>query len=276
MSEGFETREYWERRLRDHFSLEGVGYLRLGRRYNEWMYRVRGEVFDAVTSELAASGLGPPGRTGPARVLDVGSGTGFYVDRWLRRGADVTGVDLTDVAVEGLRGRFPSARFVRADIGDPLADPLRREAGRFDAISAFDVLFHIVDDAQYARALANIAALLRPGGWFLWSDNFIHQPTVRVAHQVSRSLAEIEAALAGAGLEVVARRPMFVLMNYPADTRSRLARLAWTAMLAPAMLSDRLGGWLGALLYRLERRLVATKRESPSTELMVCRRSPAG
>ena len=48
----FDNREYWETRLREHYSLAGVGYLRLGRRYNEWMYRVRGAVFDRVVAGL--------------------------------------------------------------------------------------------------------------------------------------------------------------------------------------------------------------------------------
>lgn len=271
MSGGFETREYWERRLRDHFSLEGVGYLRLGRRFNEWMYRIRGEVFDRVAADHLRAAGGEGGR--PLRVLDVGAGTGFYVERWLGLGAAVTGLDLTDVAVERLRARFPGARFIRADIGQALPAELAGEAGTFDAVSAFDVLFHIVDDDQYARAITNIAVLLRPGGLLVWSDNFIHQATIRVPHQVSRSLAEAEVALARAGLEVVERRPMFVLMNYPADTHSRLARLAWTALVAPAALSDRLGGLLGRALFPLERALVRRRRESPSTEVMVCRRA---
>ena len=48
----FDNREYWESRLRQQYSLAGVGYLRLGRRFNEWMYRVRGEVFDRVGAGL--------------------------------------------------------------------------------------------------------------------------------------------------------------------------------------------------------------------------------
>jgi SAM-dependent methyltransferase len=262
----FSTRDYWESRLRDHYGLEGVGYLRLGRRFNEWMYRVRGEVFDRVVAGLPLGGAG-------TRVLDLGSGTGFYVARWLERGAAVTGVDLTAVAVEQLGRRFPAGRFLQADIGRPLDGPLAAETGTFRAVSAFDVLFHIVDDGQYAQALRNVARLLEPDGWFLWSDNYIHQPTIRVQHQVSRSLAEVTAALADAGLEVVERVPMFVLMNYPADTRSKLARWAWTAMVAPAMASDRLGGLLGAVLFPLERRLVRSIKESPSTELMICRKA---
>jgi SAM-dependent methyltransferase len=248
------------------------------------MYRVRGEVFDRAISEIGRrqeSG----GRSGSASllapssslawwqdrsVLDVGSGTGFYVDRWLAAGARVTGLDLTDVAVEALARSFPGARFVRADIGSAGGIPL--ESGAFDAASAMDVLFHIVDDAAYARAFVNLAAVLKPGGWLLWSDNFLRQATERVTHQASRPLAESVRCVEAAGFEIVNRVPMFVLMNYPADTRSRLARWAWTAMVAPATLAEPLGGLVGAILYPLERTLVRRLRESPSTELMICRK----
>lgn len=263
----FDNRGYWESRLREHCSLAGVGYLRLGRRYNEWMYRVRGEVFDRIVERVAKR----EERRG-WHVLDVGAGTGFYVDRWLGMGAEVTGLDLTEVAVEELTRSFPHARFVQADIGGPIGTvPLA--PGSFDAVSAFDVLFHIVDDAAYARAFHNIAALLKPRGWFLWSDNFLRHPTERVTHQVSRSLEESTRAVKAAGFEVIGRVPMFVLMNYPADTTSKLARWAWTAMVAPATLGEPVGWALGAALYHLERALVRVKRESTSTELMVCRLS---
>ena len=279
----FDPRQYWEARLREHYSLAGVGYLRLGRRYNAWMYRVRGEVFDRVISEIgrkqeagggsASSSLLPPPSSlawwSGREVLDVGSGTGFYVDRWLRTGARVTGLDLTDVAVDELARAFPGARFVRADIG---ATGVPLASVSFDAASAMDVLFHIVDDAAYARAFVNIASVLKPGGWLLWSDNFLRHATERVTHQASRSLDESVRCVEAAGFEIVDRVPMFVLMNYPADTTSRLARWGWTAMVAPAALAEPIGGLIGAILYPLERALVRRLRESPSTELMICRK----
>ena len=261
----FDNRGYWESRLREHYSLAGVGYLRLGRRFNQWMYKIRGEVFDRVVQGLDSGWAG-------ASVLDVGAGTGFYVDRWKRLGARVTGLDLTEVAVDELSRCFPGNRFVRADIGGPL-DQVPLRPASFDAVSAFDVLFHIVDDAAYTRAFQNIASLLKPGGWFLWSDNFLKTDTKRIAHQASRPLRESVRLVEAAGLEVVTRVPMFVLMNYPADTRSRLARWGWTTMVAPAVLGEPLGWALGAALYPLERALVRAKRESPSTELMVCRKA---
>jgi SAM-dependent methyltransferase len=252
-----------------------VGYLRLGKRYNEWMYRVRGEVFDRVVQEIAAGKWGPGafGMQGwlGADVLDVGAGTGFYMERWIRFRAQVIGMDLTEAAVEGLSQRFPGARLIRADIGESL-EGINLRQGSFHAVSAFDVLFHIVDDAAYARAFRNIASLLRPGGWLLWSDNFVKSNTQRIAHQVSRPYAHSVRLVEDAGFEIVGRVPMFVLMNYPADSGSRLARWGWSAMLAPAMLAEPLGWLTGAALYPIERRLVRKVRESPSTELMICRK----
>ncbi len=241
--------------------------MRLGQRYNAWMYRVRGEVFDRVVGKWATNG--------GMDVLEVGAGTGFYVERWLRRGARVVGVDITDVAVEHLARSFPppQARFLRADIGGSLEGvPLRK--GSFHAVSALDVLFHIVDDAAYASAFQNIATLLRPGGWFFWSDNFLrHERAAPLPpHQASRPLEESRRLVEAAGFEIVERVPMFVLMNYPADTRSRLLRWSWTAMVAPAMIAEPFGWLVGAALYPMERALVKRLRESPSTELMVCRK----
>jgi SAM-dependent methyltransferase len=239
------------------------------------MYRIRGEVFDRVVQEID-SGTWGPGALGPqgwrgAEVLDVGAGTGFYMERWIRFRAQVVGMDFTEAAIEGLSQRFPGARLIRADIGGTF-DGISLRQGSFHAVSAFDVLFHIVDDAAYARAFQNIASLLRPRGWFLWSDNFIRRPVQRIAHQASRPYAESVRLVEAAGFEVLGRTPMFVIMNYPADSRSRLARWGWTAMVGPAMLAEPLGWLVGAALYPLERRLVRRIHESPSTELMICRK----
>ena len=274
MSEKFKVRDYWESRLKQDYSLQGVGYKRLGKQYNKWMYRLRAHVFQRV-----ARGLGVDWSS--ARVLDVGSGTGFYVEQWHKLGVPkVVGLDITEVAVHELRRKFPGDQFNQVDIGgmevpspvSRLTSPGGLAPGGFDAISAMDVLFHIVDDYEYQLAFRNIASLLKPGGWFIWSDNFLRHGTERVPHQVSRSLKQSEEAVRGAGFEIVDRRPMFVLMNYPADSSSRLAKVAWTAMVAPATVAEPLGWSVGALLYSLERSLIQVKRESPSTEVMLCQK----
>src|SRR5207247_11416024 len=78
---------------------------------------------------LARAGVTLAGR----RVLDVGCGTGFFTDFYLRRGATVTGLDITTTSVERLRQRFPDARFVLADVSESVPDE------RFDLVNAFDV-----------------------------------------------------------------------------------------------------------------------------------------
>jgi SAM-dependent methyltransferase len=258
----FDAKQYWEHRLAGNPGLQGVGFLRLGRRYNDWLYRVRRDVFLRWARSLGSDLSG-------VDVLDVGSGTGFYIDRWRELGVrSVVGADLAEVATRSLRRSHPGTEIHQIDIGTDLGPLAHR---RFDIVSAFDVLFHIVDDANFQRAIAHIRSLLEPGGLFVWSDNFVHHQPARAAHQVSRSLDSIHKALAVGGFEVVERRPMFVLMNGPADTRNPLLKAWWLAVLSLVSLGEPVGRTLGALLYPVELLLTRVLRESPSTELMVCR-----
>jgi SAM-dependent methyltransferase len=261
----FDPAAFWEKRLQ-RFDLAAVGYTGLGLRYNEWLYRVRAFVFRRL---LRLSGLD----LGSARVLDVGSGTGFYVAEWLRAGAaQVVGSDLTGVSTERLADAFPHAEIVQFDIsGEPVFPP-----SSFDAISAFDVLFHIVDDGRYRTALMNISSLLRDGGYLFMSENFLHGPERRGEHQVSRPLWQIEQFLSEASLEVVTRRPIFVLMNAPLDSKSAFLHRTWHRVQRLVSRDEWTGAAVGALLFPLEVALVSSIREGPSTEAMVCRKRKRG
>src|SRR5262249_53754757 len=184
----FDARTYWEERLSRHYTDEGVGFLGLAEAYNGWMYRVRRRVFSAEMRRLL------PDRSAQ-RVLDVGSGTGFWIDCWHELGVPrVTGSDLTEVAVANLQARHPGDRFVRFDLGGQ-GDPFGDE--RFTVVTAIDVLYHVVDDRLYEQALANAFRLLEPGGYFVFTENFLHGDAVRIPHQASRSLSEIESTLTG-------------------------------------------------------------------------------
>jgi SAM-dependent methyltransferase len=257
----FDPRAYWERRLADDWTLRGVGFRRMGKRFNGWAYRRRGERFEALVQEFV------PERN-ELRVLDVGSGTGFYLDAWRRLGVkDVSGLDITAAAVNRLRDKFPDVDIHHGDISDDLG---ALEAGSFDVVTAMDVLFHIVDLQRFAAALKNIGALLRPGGLFIWSDLFLHGPEIVQEHIAIRSLYRIETMLDDARFDICGRRPMFFYMNEPRDTSNRAMWHAWRGVMRIAATAEPLGGLAGRAGYHIDRWLDERRIESPSTESMVC------
>lgn len=261
----FAPKNYWEDRLKQQAGLVGVGYARLGRNFNHWMYRVRRRIFLQEAAALydwkAAS------------VLDVGSGTGFYIDCWETLGAgQIAGVDLTKVAVEGLQSRFPKHAFHELNIG--AVDAVKALPGNYDAISMMDVLYHIIDDADYEQAIRNLYGLLKPGGFFIFCDFLLHDenPAQPQAHVRRRSLAHVERVLQSAGFEIQKRKPLFVLMNQPVDSHNPLLVFYWKAISFLISKSELVGQLFGAALYPLENVLVKNLGEGPSTEIVICKR----
>ena len=179
----------------------------------------------------------------------------------------ITCTDITMVAVENLRSMYPSNEFLQLDIGDEVG--YKTLQNKFDIISTFDVLFHIVDDSRYNNAIKNISSLLKPGGLFIFSDNFLHQDSLRSARQVSKSLSVIRKAFHENNFEVIPRRPMFVLMNAPIDTNRSVLKLMWRTTTSLLRRSDRMAYLVGNILYPLELLLVSVIMESPSTEMMI-------
>jgi SAM-dependent methyltransferase len=259
----FSPQEYWQNRLTTDFSVIGVGYSLLGREYNKWQYKLRSRVLDRTLAGLHSD-------LTYANVLDVGSGTGFYIDYWRHAGVrSVSGCDLTDISISRLREQYPDISFRQLDIG---ADLPADYSAQFDVVSAFDILFHIVDSTRYEMAFRNIARLLVPGGLFCFSEIFPHQGTQRGYHVVFHSLSHIEKMLADSGFTILCRRPAFVLMNEPLDTRSAVAKTLWKAMMYPVRKSEMLGWLWGATLFSADLFLTKLIDESPTTEIVVCQK----
>jgi len=263
--DGHAAIDWWDRRHAELPAYAAVGCERIGAPFNAWMYRVRRRVFRRVMRRLLP-------RPDATAVLDVASGFGFYVERWRELGVtDVTASDGAPTALAGLRRRHPHVPAIALDI---TAERSGLPGRKFDAISAFDVLFHIVDDAAYARAIGNLASLLRPGGLLVLSENFRPDvPRVVSPTQIDRTEADIIGRLRAAGLEPVLRRRMFWLMNEPQNTRSALHWQSWRHLCRALRAWPRLGTLAGAALYPLELALVRRNGPGPSTDLLVCRRS---
>ncbi len=264
---GLEPGDYWEDRLRERPGLDGVGVSGLGPGFNRWAYHVRAVNFGRALRE--------PLRERPARrVLDVGSGTGFWIDRWGKLGAaEVVGSDLTEVVVERLAASRPGLDVRRLDIGAAGAiEAAGLEPSSFDYISAIDVLFHLLDGQAYRRAFVNAATLLRPGGMFIFSEDMTPGSGARRRKiKVTRSAGRTRRTWEAAGLQERYRSRMFVLMNFPSaggsKARRRYGRLERLIRPRPW-----LGGPIGATLFPLELALTRDGRQGPSTKLVVCRK----
>jgi SAM-dependent methyltransferase len=93
-------------------------------------------------------------------VLEIGCGLGTDGAQFAEAGADYTGVDLTDAAVELARKRFElfdlSGKFRRAD-----AENLDFADDSFDLIYSHGVLHHTPDTE---KAIREIHRVVRPGG----------------------------------------------------------------------------------------------------------------
>jgi len=252
---------YWSDRLAQSSDLESVGWQGLGESYNRWLYRRRAAVFRAVARHYGWS------RRPPA-VLEIGPGTGFYVDLWARLGVrELTGIDIAPPAVARLRHRFPRYQFLSGDIGRPMALPPHA----FDVVTAFDVLFHIVEDAAFEQALRSVARALRPGGLALITDLFPPTREICLPHQVSRTAGRYREALAAAGLHVERRRPVFVLMHPWSEPRSATPRLWWSAVERIAGHIPGAGAPLGATLFAADTALARFAGAGPSTQLWAVR-----
>jgi 2-polyprenyl-3-methyl-5-hydroxy-6-metoxy-1,4-benzoquinol methylase len=265
MTEDGRKRIYWNERLSQHWGPEGSGSVAYGRQFNTWRYRVRARVFNRLVSRLA---LQPAGLT----VLDVGCGTGFYLEQWQSLGVrSLAGLDISDWAVAQLAQTYPKATFYRADIGTSVS-PLPDEA--FDVVSALDVLVHLTDDDPYLRGLRNIHRTLRPGGYLFYSDSFFHGADKQFQdYWKGRSLSSVTEAMNTVGFDILCRVPMSVLMAPPTDTRRReRCEAVWEALMTPVRKREYIGFMVGALLYPLELLLVCTLKESPAIEIMVCRK----
>lgn len=110
------------------------------------------------------------------RLLDIGSGTGHWIDffREVFFVAEAVGVELTTNMATYLKGKYeddPAVTILEADISESSFSP-DLIGGPVDFISAIGVMFHIVEDDSWRRAVRNLAGLLKPGGLMFIGGDF--------------------------------------------------------------------------------------------------------
>ena len=101
-----------------------------------------------------------------SKVLDVGCGGGILSERLAQRGAEVTGIDLSDKALAVARLHLLESG-AKVDYRKISAEELASEAaGTYDVVTCMEMLEHVPNPAS---TIAACAALVKPGGHVFFS-----------------------------------------------------------------------------------------------------------
>lgn len=274
-AEPYDAGRYWQKRLGLHFDLWGAGHSAMGIAFNRWAYRVR---TDAVSRAIRNHGI----ELNRARVLDVGFGTGFWLEFFSDRGAEVLcGCDIVPAAVANAERRFPNGRFYCMDLTQPFS-----LGETFDIVLAMDVLYHIVDDSGFRTALLNIVSHCAPGGYIALTDAFCGKAMRVAQHTKFRPLSSYRNVFRTVQVEVLDVLPVFFWMNSTvcaanAGAMGVVSRALWRLLskwlrvLRPLpAIREATGRIFGAALYPLEAITLRLIEATPSTSLLVARKGP--
>jgi SAM-dependent methyltransferase len=103
----------------------------------------------------------------PARLLDVGSGTGALAAALAARGYEATGLDPSEGMLRVLSDRAPAVTAVRAS-----ATEMPFDDQEFDLCVSVATMHHIADHASVRAALAEMVRVVRAGGKVIvWDHN---------------------------------------------------------------------------------------------------------
>ena len=265
----YDPKEYWEHRLSKKLDLTTVGHSGLGYVYNHWLYRAR---FRAMHQALRNLNLDVSGKS----LLDMGVGSGAWIPFWIECNISrLVGIDITSSSIYTLRNQYPQFDFFQGDIGDRL--PYIKDH-HFDIVTAFDVLFHIVDDKHFSNAITNISRFTKKSDWVIICDSFCKTPWGPYFHEYHRTYDDYYNALDIIGLNIVHIEPIFVSMTTTlCDLNLGYMRLLnnftkLTLSIVNKLSSRKSTEWInhmiGFTLYVLDAALCRTAETGPSLKIL--------
>ncbi|MFJ2000185.1 class I SAM-dependent methyltransferase [Streptomyces chartreusis] len=188
------TRPYWEARHADHDDLASGGHIELDRSGNELFYAQRLGTLLSLVGDLSSPAA-------PLFVLDAGCGKGYFARALARCGHRVDAFDTSPTAVDHARAEGGGPRYAVAALDE------WRGPWPYDIVVCVDVLFHVLDDEEWAAGLRNLASLVRVAGRLIVTDEDTGRRTPRGAHIVHRPLTAYRAELEPLGLRHTLSRP---------------------------------------------------------------------
>ena len=118
-----------------------------------------------------------------ARILDIGAGAGEYSLYFAEKGYAVSALELADANIAAFRARITDGLPVELTQGNAL-DLSRYEDNSFDIVLLFGPLYHLHDEQDRLRCIAEAKRVCKPGGklFFAFISNDLVILTMQQTH----------------------------------------------------------------------------------------------
>lgn len=117
-------------------------------------------------------------------VLEYGCGSYGYLFSLVRRGATVTGIDISDVAIEQARQRARREQLEHITLRVMNAEALAFDTNTFDIICGTGVLHHL----DLSKALSEVARTLKSDGAAIFIEPLGHNPIINLYRKATPDL----------------------------------------------------------------------------------------
>ncbi|MBV4445942.1 methyltransferase domain-containing protein [Clostridium tyrobutyricum] len=207
--QSFNYKEYWNNRLDSKFDIEGVGYIGLGKEYNEYLYKARfyslGKVIKKLFKNLKS-----------ISVFEIGPGIGLFTNYFKKMGVnDYYAIDISKKSVEILSSKYKNFNFMQGDISDSKNYPRNN---KYDLVFGADVLLHLTDENKFKITLKNMNNVLSNNGYMVIYDAISKDKIESTSPHVKiRSIEYIRNLLDKNDMEIVTSIPIYFFNSNPFD-----------------------------------------------------------
>lgn len=118
------------------------------------------------------------------RVLEYGCGPGSYAFFLARNGAEVTGIDISEIAIEQARERAAREQLETINFRTMNAEALEFADHTFDVVCGRAILHHLDLD----KALTELARVLKPEGSAIFIEPLGHNPLINLYRHLTPHL----------------------------------------------------------------------------------------
>jgi ubiquinone/menaquinone biosynthesis C-methylase UbiE len=183
-------------RIKEEYRRRDAAAMAGGSPWLDPIYRLQlQELESALLAAIAAAGVPLAG----ARALEVGCGSGYYLNRLLDYGAATgAGIDLVEDRIATARERYPRLELVAGD-----ASALPWPDASFGLVTQFTCLSSVLDRDVRAAIAAEMWRVVAPGGAIVSSDIRPPHGPLRAYRRLGGLLARSRSLPPGAAAEPV-------------------------------------------------------------------------